>query len=161
MQKVLIPVGTVFFMDIKRVVTLVVFGLFLAAGFMVYFLVYLHTPITSHTINNGKDGHGCLTRSGYRWDNSTQSCIKESSNGTIIYQVFDYDSCFDAGYPVNENNKTHLLQCLALNGTYFINNSTKANLNASSSDENTTNYPDNTTIVGNFSIIDLLGTKNK
>ena len=138
-------------MELKRVATLVVFAILLTTGFLVYFLVYLkQPPISGYTINKGKDGHGCLISSGFRWDNSTQSCTKSSSNGTI-YQVFDFESCLDAGYAIRENNVTRKLQCQTLNGTLFLDNSPKAKTNLSNQ-ANTTKYPDNVTLVGNFTI---------
>lgn len=139
-------------MELKRVATLVVFAVLLTTGFLVYFLIYLkQPPISGYTINNGKDAHGCLIRSGFRWDNSTQSCIKSLGNGTIVYQVFDFKSCLDAGYALSENNKTKQLQCQTLNGTLFLDNSTKTKTNLSNQ-ANTTKYPDNVTLIGNFTI---------
>ncbi|MDD5699775.1 MAG: hypothetical protein PHH00_01100 [Candidatus Nanoarchaeia archaeon] len=156
-------------MELKRVVTLAIFAVLLIAGFLVYFDIYLKQPhISGYALSNGKDEHGCLVRSGFRWDNSTQACTKSSGNKTIIYQVSDFQSCLDAGYAINENNKTHLLQCQTLNGTLFvninINNSTKitkANMNAkmnASKPDNTTNYPDNVTLMSNFSITNIFNS---
>ena len=139
-------------MEIKRVVTLIVFTLLLTAGFMVYFIIYLkQPPIQGYLINNGRDGHGCLTRSGYEWDNSTQNCLKESGNGCVLYQITDFKSCMNAGYAINENNKTNQLQCQTLNGTLFFDNSENASSN-SFNKTNITKFPDNITLEGNFTI---------
>jgi len=139
-------------MEIKRIASLVIFALLLTAGFMVYFIIYLkQPPIQGYTINNGRDENGCLTRSGFEWDNSTQNCIKKSSNNSIIYQVFDFKSCLGAGYAINEDNKTNQLQCQSLNGTLFVDNSTNVSKN-SMNETNITKYPDNVTLVGNFTI---------
>ena len=147
-------------MEIKRVASLVVFALLLTAGFMVYFVIYLkQPPIQGYTINNGRDGHGCLIDSGYKWDNSTQNCIKESVNNSVIYQVVDFKSCLDAGYALNEDNKTQQLQCQTLNGTLFVDNSTNASIN-SINETNITKYPDNVTLEGNFTITNVTATKN-
>lgn len=138
-------------------ITLAVFAVLLIVGFFVYFDVYLkQPPIQGLAIRNGKDEHGCLVRSGYKWDNSSQACIKESANKTMIYQVFDFESCLNAGYAINENNKTKKLQCQTLNGTLFINNSPKISANLSK-ETNTTNYPDNVFLMSNFSIAGLFG----
>ena len=136
-------------MELKRAVTLIIFALLLTAGFMVYFIIYLkQPPVQGYLINNGRDGHGCLINSGYGWDNSTQNCIKRSSNNSIIYQVVDFKSCLDAGYAINENNKTNQLQCQSSNGILFMDNSTNNN----SSKDNTTKYPDYLALVGKFKI---------
>jgi hypothetical protein len=141
-------------MEIKRVAALIIFSLLLISGFMVYFIIYLkQPPIQGFVINNGRDGHGCLYRSGYAWDNSTLSCIKESGNNSIIYQITDFKSCLDAGYAISEDNKTHQLQCQALNGTLFIGNSTNMNATANLSNKtNTLKYPDYAAMEGNFMI---------
>ncbi len=144
-------------MELKRVVLLVSFAIFLTAGFLIYFIIYLkQPPIQGYVINNGRDGHGCLTNSGYEWDNLTQSCAKDSANGSVIYQIVDFKSCRDAGYAINEDNKTHQLQCEALNGTLFAD--TSVNETASS---NTTKYPDNITLVSNFTIKNVTNFSGK
>lgn len=134
-------------MELKKVIALAVFVLLLAAGFLVYFVIYLkHPPIQGYVVTNGRDSHGCRLGLGFLWDNSTQSCT-EKIYGITIYQVVDFNSCLDAGYPVSENNATHQLQCHSLNGTIFA--KPTGNL---SKEKNITNYPNNVTLVGNFTI---------
>ena len=136
-------------MELKRVATLVVFTLLLTAGFMVYFIIYLkQPPIQGYVINNGRDGHGCLVNSGFKWDNSTQNCMKVGANNSVILQVVDFSTCLASGYAINEDNKTGQLQCQTLNGTFFSDHSGNASTNKS----NTTKYPDSITLVGNFTI---------
>lgn len=140
-------------MEIKRVMTLIIFALLLTAGFMFYFIIYLrHLPIQGFIINNGRDGHGCLANSGYKWDNSTQNCMKKSVDGSVIYQIVDFQSCFTAGYALSENNETHDLQCRALNGTFFSDHSGNALVRSLNGTGNTPKLPDNLTLAGNFTI---------
>jgi hypothetical protein len=130
-------------METKRVVTLIAFVLFMAAGFFLYFLIYTkQPPIQGLAINNGRDEHGCIE--GYSWNETALSCINTKNE----YQITNFQSCSDAGYAINEDNKTGSLQCYALNGTIFIENSNITQANNS----NITTYPEGLALQGNLTI---------
>ncbi len=131
-------------METKRVVTLIVFILFVMGGLLLYFLIYSKQPPIHGQVINGKDEHGCLVD--YPWNETASACIKESK-GSIFYQVINFQTCSDAGYAIDENNNTGALQCYALNGTIFVQNSTANKTNASG-----INYPPNILLYGNFTI---------
>ena len=131
-------------METKRVATLITFIFFLVAGFFLYFFIYSKQPSIQGQVVNGRDEHGCIE--GYSWNETILACINYE-NGTH-YQVFDFQSCSDAGYAIDENNLTGYLQCHSLNGTIFTQNST----NVSKTNNTTTNYPNNILIYGNFTI---------
>jgi hypothetical protein len=135
-------------METKRVVTLVAFGLLLAAGFLLYILIYTkQPPIQGMAIGNNRDEHGCIE--GYSWNQTAYSCMRANLT-EIIYQVLDFKSCSDAGYAIDENNQTSLLQCHALNGTIFVQNMT--GLNITKTNNTGIVYPDSITLSGNFTI---------
>lgn len=117
-------------MEIKRVASLIVFIFLLTAGFLFYYIIYLKQPQIQgyYLLNNGRNRFGCLVNSGYKWDNSSQNCIKQSLNNTITYQITDFKSCLAAGYAISENGKTRQLQCRSLNGTLFLDNSIGSNI---------------------------------
>lgn len=136
-------------METKRVVTLITFGLLLVAGFLLYLFIYTkQPPIQGLAIGNGRDEHGCIE--GYPWNQTDMSCMKTNLT-RIIYQVIDFQSCSDAGYAINEDNQTGLLQCNALNGSVFTQNASASN---TAKVKNTTivNYPSYVTLSGNFTI---------
>ena len=147
-------------MELKRVVTLGVFGVLIAVGFLVYFMIYTRQPpIQGEVINNGRDGHGCLVHSGYRWDNSSQSCMKELLDGTKIFQIIDFDSCKDAGYAISQDNKTKALECNAANGMIFVQDSSNKTQIDNSSNSGI-NYPDYIRLIGTFTIKNSTNSSN-
>lgn len=134
-------------METKRVVTLIIFGILLISGFLLYFLIYTKQPqIQGLAIGNGRDEHGCVE--GYPWNQTAFACMKMDTK-QIIYQIIDFQSCSDAGYAIDENNQTSLLQCHALNGTIFTKNSTA---NITKTNNTGIVYPDSITLSGNFTI---------
>jgi hypothetical protein len=143
-------------METKRVVTLITFGLLLVAGFLLYILIYTkQPPIQGLAVGNGRDEHGCLE--GYPWNQTDQSCMKIDAK-QIIYQITDFQSCSDAGYAINENNLTGLLQCHALNGTIFTQNaSTSTTIKVNNT---TIDYPNYVTLSGNFTISSNVNSTN-
>ena len=135
-------------METKRIVTLTAFGFFLVIGFLLYFIIYTKQPSIQGQVINGRDEHGCFV--GYRWNETEMACEETSVVGEKIYQVFDFNSCQDSGYAIDENNKTGFLQCHALNGTVYTQNSTNA------TKRNGTikvDYPSNVLLYGNFTIV--------
>lgn len=143
-------------METKRVVTLVAFGLLLVAGFLLYTLIYTkQPPIQGLAIGNGRDEHGCIE--GYPWNQTAFACMKANLTN-IIYQVLDFKSCSDAGYAIDENNQTNLLQCHTLNGTIFIQNSTT---NITKTNNTGIVYPDSIILSGNFTISSNVNSTNK
>jgi hypothetical protein len=134
-------------MDRKRVVTLTAFAIIMAAGFLVYFLIYVKEPPIQGQLINGRDEHGCIVGSFY-WNETISACINDSF-GKIAYQVYDFQTCYDAGYPVNEDLVTGLLQCYASNGTVFTQQNSTSELANNTSGMV---YPSNIAIVGNFTI---------
>jgi hypothetical protein len=124
-----------------------------------YFIIYIKQPPIQgyYLLNRGRDGHGCLVNSGFKWDNSTQNCLKKSSNSSIIYQVTDFRSCLAAGYAINEDNKTRDLQCQSSNGTLFKDNSVVTN---SSSKDTLIKFPDSVIVKENLTITDVTNITN-
>jgi hypothetical protein len=108
-------------------------------------------------LNRGRDGHGCLVNSGFKWDNSTQNCLKKSSNSSITYQVTDFRSCLAAGYAISEDNKTRDLQCQSSNGTLFKDNSVVTN---SSSQDSLIKFPDSVIVSGNLTVKAVTNNSN-
>ncbi len=143
------------FMETKRVVTLVAFGLLLTVGFLLYVLIYTkQPPIQGLAIGNNRDEHGCLER--YPWNQTAYACMKANLT-EIMYQVLDFKSCSDAGYAIDENNQTSLLQCHALNGTVFVQNITA---NITKTNNTGIVYPDSITLSGNFTISSNVNSTN-
>ena len=145
-------------MEVKRVASLIIFVLLLLAGFMFYFIIYIKQPPIQgyYLLNRGRDGHGCLVNSGFKWDNSTQNCLKKSSNNSIIYQVTDFRSCLAAGYAISEDNRTKQLKCQSLNGTLFLDNSVVVN----SSKDALIKFPDNIILTDNLTVKAVTNTTN-
>jgi hypothetical protein len=140
-------------MEKKRLVYLMLFMLFMTAGFVTYFFVYSKEPsIQGDIINNGRDVHGCLVQEGYTWNATEKSCVNDWLRNK--YQIVDFQTCKDAGYALSENNATSSLQCQALNGTIFIENSTEFVNNNSATIGN-----GNTIFVGNFTINQTSGNE--
>ena len=130
-----------------------IFLLFMTAGFVTYFFVYTKQPsIQGDIINNGMDMHGCLVSEGYNWNETEKSCVNDWL--TSKYQVVDFQTCKAAGYAISENNETKYLQCQALNGTIFADNSPEF-VNNNSADVGN----GNTTFVGNFTINQTAGNQ--
>lgn len=136
-------------MEKKRIAVLAVFVLLLFLGFMLYFIIYLKESVQGNVIKNNLDQHGCLVDSGFAWNDTANSCLKQLSNGSLIYQIADFNSCSDAGYSISENNSTKILQCHAPNGTIFSENSSLVNITVNNSK---TIGNGSTVFVGNFNI---------
>ncbi|MDE1849056.1 MAG: hypothetical protein KGH55_03430 [Nanoarchaeota archaeon] len=132
-------------MEKKRIASLAVLVMVLIAGFLFYFFYTRQPPIQGQVINGGRDEHGCILGQGFRWNATAQSCI-ENLFGILIYQVTDFTSCYNAGYAVNEDNETGLLQCHTLNGTTFTVNSNSTKINLTNSSLSNTIYTSNFTI---------------
>ena len=76
-------------MEKKRLIPLMIFLLFMTAGFVTYFFVYTKQPsIQGDIINNGMDMHGCLVSEGYNWNETEKSCVNDWL--TSKYQVVDF-----------------------------------------------------------------------
>jgi hypothetical protein len=135
-------------MKTKRIVTLIAFGFFMITGFLLYFIIYTKQPPIQGQVINGRDEHGCFI--GYQWNYTGMTCEETTVVGEKIYQVFDFNSCQSSGYAIDENNKTGFLQCHALNGTVYTQNST----NATKGNETIkVDYPSNVLLYGNFTIV--------
>lgn len=70
-----------------------------------------------NTIGGERDMHGCLTAAGYGWNESESECVREWEMGEERYQVKDFISCREAGYPVMESFP---LQCKTPSGKNFV-----------------------------------------
>lgn len=118
-------------MDKKRIASITALFFFLAAGFLFYFTLHRSGQITGGVIGNNSelDEHGCLIHSGYAWNETEQACVLPWINGTGKYQVFDFSSCMEAGYPLSNITITNMTngqsnkfqQCWEPNGTVFVN----------------------------------------
>lgn len=112
-------------MEIKRAIIVGIFILFMAAGFVFYFAIYIKEPINGDAISNITDSHGCLIHQGYTWNETEESCMKGWLSGRRMYQILDFSSCESAGYPVNITNTSNSSSpkfCIAPNGTSFVQN---------------------------------------
>jgi hypothetical protein len=82
----------------KILILLVGFGFITA---LVYILISLAPE--ENRIGGDRDEHGCLTAAGYSWNADEQACVREWIDGEGRYQVTDFQTCADAGYPVMES----------------------------------------------------------
>ncbi|OIO40758.1 hypothetical protein CO154_02305 [Candidatus Pacearchaeota archaeon CG_4_9_14_3_um_filter_31_7] len=67
-------------------------------------------------IGGQRDEHGCLTPAGYSWNATEQECVKEWEKGEQRYQVTNFETCKDAGYPIMES---YPQQCATPSGRTF------------------------------------------
>jgi hypothetical protein len=76
-------------------------------------------------IGGQRDEHGCLGPAGYSWNVSEGECVREwiskavgvDADGVSRYQVTDFQSCIDAGYPVMESSPR---KCSTSGGRSFV-----------------------------------------
>ncbi|MBU2615593.1 MAG: hypothetical protein KKC19_00650 [Nanoarchaeota archaeon] len=54
---------------------------------------------------------------GYSWNASEQECVREWETGSERYQVTNFQTCIDAGYPIMES---YPRQCRTLGERLFV-----------------------------------------
>jgi hypothetical protein len=104
------------------ILIVVVFLVVVIGGYYTfYYISHLpHTSTsnpTSNVIGGQRDSNGCLGPAGYSWNSSEKECVREWENTTEgRYQVTNFQTCVDAGYPVAESNPR---KCSTPNGRSF------------------------------------------
>ncbi len=78
--------------------------------------VFLAIP-RSDVIGGDRDKNGCLIPAGYSWNESEKECVKEWETGELRYQVTNFQTCKDAGYPIMES---YPQQCKTPSGRNFV-----------------------------------------
>jgi len=68
-------------------------------------------------IGGDRDEHGCLGPAGYSWNSTEQECVREWEISDDRYQITNFQSCIEAGYPVMES---YPRQCRTLGGRLFV-----------------------------------------
>lgn len=79
---------------------------------------YVPGECSNQSQQGQRDASGCLTLEGYSWNESEKECVREEEVGTQRYQVTDYQTCADTGYPIMESYPE---QCRTPSGRTFSN----------------------------------------
>jgi hypothetical protein len=99
----------------KIIIAIILIALIILAG-----LYYFVNKTEKEVIGGDIDSKGCLIAAGYSFNESEKECVREWSYESDRYQVNNYQSCVDAGYPVMESFPE---QCMTPGGRIFRNNS--------------------------------------
>jgi len=96
------------------IILMIVLGVLVLGGIVALLLIN-----SDKIIGGERDEHGCLGAAGYTWNETEQSCVRQwlQKNDSDYYQVKNFLTCADAGYPVMES---YPRQCRVPNGTIFV-----------------------------------------
>jgi|WetSurMetagenome_2_1015567.scaffolds.fasta_scaffold189559_2 hypothetical protein len=72
-------------------------------------------------IGGQRDVHGCLGPAGYSWNETERECVREWSHAEDRYQVTNFITCKDAGYPTTMSSPK---ECMTPSRRTFIENET-------------------------------------
>ncbi|MBU1501773.1 MAG: hypothetical protein KJ905_03310 [Nanoarchaeota archaeon] len=99
----------------KRIKLLIALLILIAVSLLLFFLNKKFTD--DEIIGGDRDSHGCLGPAGFFWNASEQECVREWEVGDSRYQINNFQSCADAGYPTMES---YPRQCRTLGGRLFV-----------------------------------------
>jgi len=80
------------------IVTILIIGIVILS-----YALFFNSKKTSNSLGGERDEHGCLIPAGYSWNETEQECVREWETSEEKYQVNNFESCLDAGYPVLES----------------------------------------------------------
>lgn len=96
-----------------------IFVLIVAIVVVLAILVFVNFD-RGEVVGGDRDKHGCLIGAGFSWNPPEQECVREwvlPDSEEQRYQVVDFKTCEDAGYPVGES---YPRQCWTPSGRHFV-----------------------------------------